>query len=417
MSAKVILLHDPRKRKPYVVRWYGEYDPANGSQRRYGKSFALKKDAERFKTAKQAEFNKGAQRDRPVDISLGEFCEKYMQRRRHEWAEKTRLGVEDVCNRLLAYFGPKRSLSTITSDRAAAFWSEARKVDPRCRGAELSKSSRNCILRYARTMFRYAVTWGDLITNPFAELKLIRVGRKNRRKWHYITPAEYYRLLRAAPLLRWKVFYALAYTSGARLGELLNLTQADVNLAKGVLRIADRPGTTDVPPFHLKDHEERSVPLPRHTVKLLRGWLQKRDTRSPLLLLTPERFARVRQRWIDCQRDEKPWLNDYMTNNIIRDIRRHARWAGIELDGALTLHCFRKSCGQNWAQHLPMNVVKELMGHADISTTAEFYTVVGEEHEAKAQWVTEAMILDAAREKKDARWTPRLQINPDRKVG
>ncbi len=47
-----------------------------------------------------------------------------------------------------------------------------------------------------------------------------------------------------------------------------------------------------------------------------------------------------------------------------------------------------------------MNVAKELLGHADIGTTAEFYTTVGEEHEAKAQWVTEAMILDAARNKK-----------------
>ncbi len=417
MKTKVILLHDPRKRLPYVVRWYGKFDPAIGKQKRYGKSFELKKDAERFKTSKQAEFNKGGRRDRPVDMTLGHFCEKYMQRRRHEWAEKTRLAVEDLCNRFVAYFGCEASLAGITPDRAAAFWSDAKKVDSRCPGAELSKSSRNGLLRYSRTMFRYAVTWGDLVANPFAEIKLIRVGRKNRRKWHYITPADYFGLLRVAPTLRWKVFYAVAYTSGARLGELVNLTEADINLKKGVLRIADRPGTNQLPPFNLKDHEERMVPLPRHAIKLVRGWIKQRDSASPLLLLSTERFHHVRQRWIECQKTGKPWLNDYMTNNLIRDIRTHAKWAGIELDGSLTLHCFRKSAGQNWAQHLPMNVVKELMGHADISTTAEFYTMVGEEHEAKAQWVTEAMILDAAKNKKDARWTPGLQIDRIRKVG
>ena len=89
----------------------------------------------------------------------------------------------------------------------------------------------------------------------------------------------------------------------------------------------------------------------------------------------------------------EPWLNDYMVNNTVREIRRHAKWAGLKLDGALTMHCFRKSCGQNWADHLPMNVVRELMGHADISTTAEFYSTVSQEHETKAQWVIEAITV------------------------
>ncbi len=55
------------------------------------------------------------------------------------------------------------------------------------------------------------------------------------------------------------------------------------------------------------------------------------------------------------------------------------------------MHGFRKSCGQNWANHLPMNVVKELMGHADISTTAKFYSAVSKEHEAHTQWVTDVI--------------------------
>jgi len=68
---------------------------------------------------------------------------------------------------------------------------------------------------------------------------------------------------------------------------------------------------------------------------------------------------------------------------------RGVRW----LSGVLTTRCFRKSCGQNWADHLPMNFVEELMGHADISTTAEFYSTVSEEHEAKAQWIIEAITI------------------------
>ena len=40
--------------------------------------------------------------------------------------------------------------------------------------------------------------------------------------------------------------------------------------------------------------------------------------------------------------------------------------------------------GQNWADYLPMNVVKELVGHSSISTTAQFYTTVDRDHEKKA---------------------------------
>ena len=50
-----------------------------------------------------------------------------------------------------------------------------------------------------------------------------------------------------------------------------------------------------------------------------------------------------------------------------------------------------------------MNVVKEVMGHADISTTAEFYSAVSKEHEDQAQWVIEAMTVGANRNKTDAR--------------
>lgn len=33
MIAKIGLYRDPRRKKPWVVRWFGEYDPATGKQR------------------------------------------------------------------------------------------------------------------------------------------------------------------------------------------------------------------------------------------------------------------------------------------------------------------------------------------------------------------------------------------------
>ena len=110
-------------------------------------------------------------------------------------------------------------------------------------------------------------------------------------------------------------------------------------------------------------------------------------------------------------------MNDYMVNNVVRDIRVHAGWAGLKLDGELTVHAFRKSCGQNLANHLPMNVVKELMGHADIGTTAEFYGTVSREHEMQTRLVSEAVTSGTARTQSDVGLTFWPKSDPSRKVG
>jgi integrase len=57
--------------------------------------------------------------------------------------------------------------------------------------------------------------------------------------------------------------------------------------------------------------------------------------------------------------------------------------AGIKPVGELTVPTIRKCAGQNWADYMPINVVKEWMGHSDISTTQEFYNQVDKGHEAK----------------------------------
>ena len=83
----------------------------------------------------------------------------------------------------------------------------------------------------------------------------------------------------------------------------------------------------------------------------------------------------------------------------------------------MTVHTLRKSSGQNWAKCLPMNVVKEFMGHASISTTAEFYTTVSEDQADHARWAVEAMMVDGSEAESDARVTPEPPIGSKRKVG
>jgi len=118
-------------------------------------------------------------------------------------------------------------------------------------------------------------------------------------------------------------------------------------------------------PFHIKDHGARRVPLPAHTIDLLTQFHAKAPEGVPYILLSEERYKQVKSKWQQFRKIGKPWLNRYMVNNVLRDFRSHYKRAGIKPVGKLTIHTLRKSCGQNRADNLPMNVVKELMGHSN----------------------------------------------------
>lgn len=85
----------------------------------------------------------------------------------------------------------------------------------------------------------------------------------------------------------------------------------------------------------------------------------------------------------------------------------HCKRAGIKPVGKITVHTLRKSCGQNWADHLPVNVVKELMGHSKAEKTLEYYNQVDRDHEEKATKVTQSLLKSVDEsDKTDARVTP-----------
>ena len=172
---------------------------------------------------------------------------------------------------------------------------------------------------------------------------------------------------------------------------MLALTWSNIDFERGRLEISIRKATADMPPFRVKDHESRQIPMPRHAIDLLTALQAEAEPNIPYVLLDKARYELVRAKWHELRTDGEPWRNRYMANNTLRDFKSHCKRAGIRPDGKLTFHTLRKSCGQNWADNLPMNVVKELMGHSNISTTAEFYNKVDAHHEKKAADVLERL--------------------------
>jgi integrase len=412
MVTKIGLYKDLRnKNKPWVVRWYGEYDPAIGKRRRYSRAFRLKVEAEKFQADKIQEFGQGSQRDRASKVTLGSFCRDWLEARKPDLKPATHDLYCYIVRRLESHFGNEALLQDITPKDAVVFISMQKNMVRGCEDKPLSDWTREQIKKYSKLVFDAAVKWSLIPANPFDVLRFKKLAIK---RWHRVTPVEYHALLEAAPTLRWKTFYALAYTSGARMAELFSLTWNDMDFENSRLIISNRRGTADMPPFHVKDHEARNIPLPPHTIDLLTEWQAQAPEAVPYILLTKERYNRVRAKWQKLQNQRKPWRNRYMVNNVLREFKRHSKHAGIRPVGSLTVHTLRKSCGQNWADHLPMNVVKELMGHSKAETTLEYYSQVDKDHEEKAARVVQKMIESARRSKKaDVRLTYKAPSHHD----
>ncbi|UCE46646.1 MAG: site-specific integrase [Phycisphaerales bacterium] len=386
MTNKIGIYRDLRnKRRPWVCRWFGDYDPETGKQKRYIKSFARKAEAEELAAEQNAAFMKGERRDKPEEITLGEFCKDWFKTKKPQFRPGTVLFYENTIYRLLDCFSPEILISRITPIEAAKFVAGLKYM---ARDMVLSNASRHRVLRNCRTMFNDAVTWQLIKTNPF---KTVKAPKCSVKRWHYLLATEFSKLLDASPSLRWKALNALAYTAGLRLGEALNLTWADVDLDKALVVVQNREGTTALPPFCVKDNEKRTISLPSQTVKILQDLRQSNPAvfKVPYVLLTNRQYKGVIAKYESYRKQKRPWLNRNMGNNMLTNFKRHVKKAGIKPNGQLAIHTLRKSCIQTWADHLWPNVTKELAGHSDLATTLKYYNQVDDYHRAKAAEIME----------------------------
>jgi len=382
MTRKVGLYQDKRnKRKPWVVRWFGEYDPAAGKQRRYTKSFRLKRDAEEFQSKRATEFKQGERRDMPEEIALGDFCKDWLRIRKPEYSSETVSLYGYTINRLLAYFRKDMPISKIAPVLASRFIAEQKRMDGK--EGELSSWSRHRTLRNCKTMFCDAMKWELIAKNPFAEVNRPKLVTQD---WYYLPPDEYRKLLNVAPL-RWRAIYSLAYCCGLRKGELLSLLWTDIDFEAFELRIRNHPAEGKHPPFHVKDYEARSIPIPQHCLDILTDLRAYNEVteQTPYIALNERQYKTLLAKWKRFQEQRRPWRNQDRQNNTLKQFNRHCKKACIRPNGTFALHTLRKSCITNWANEINNpEVVRRLAGHSDITTTMKYYSKVTDEQKEKA---------------------------------
>ena len=224
--------------------------------------------------------------------------------------------------------------------------------------------------------------------NPFIKIKERKTTKKPIR---YVTIEEYRELMGESRRLWWQALMSVAFCSGLRRNEILNLTWADIDFENHRIYIQAKKGTDDLLVWEPKDHENRVVPMSEETGLLLASMQAEAEESHPYIYISPKRLERIKQR----RKDGRWNSRSEIINNLRTNFHRIRRRAGV---AECTLHDLRRSAITNWAKKLPIQVVQQLAGHSDIKTTRQYYLAVRQEDLQSAHQLLNS-ILAEAREK------------------
>jgi integrase len=170
----------------------------------------------------------------------------------------------------------------------------------------------------------------------------------------------------------WRALISVAYGSGLRRGEILNLIWADVDFESHRIRVAPKKETEMMLEWEPKDHENRVLPVPEEAMQLLADLQADSVEGVPCVFLPAWRWRRIQ-----LMRSQGRWKKSQdLINNFGRNFHKLREKTGV---AECTLHDLRRSCITNRAKVLPIHVVQKLAGHSDIKTTQKYYLAVQEE--------------------------------------
>ena len=191
--------------------------------------------------------------------------------------------------------------------------------------------TRKNYLSLLKTMLNYSVKWGLTDKNPLLAVKVPKVVKTFR----FFSKKEISKLIGASeePL---RTGIIILVNTGIRRGELFNLRWRDIDLKAKKLRVWPYEG------FVPKGKEPRSIPINSEALKALRS-LKKKGGDSEYVF--------------------RPFNNLHTLRRQFTNLAK-----GIGLKG--TLHDLRHTFASHLAMAgIPIPVIKELLGHSDISTT------------------------------------------------
>ena len=247
------------------------------------------------------------------------------------------------------FLGPKRDDAALLS----AGLPEARRYVMTLMGQrKYSASAVRRRIASLRAFYRYLQRGGHRKDNPLVELS---PPKEPSRLPKVLTEREVGKLLSAKVhpddellFAREHAIFELLYASGMRVAEVVGVDIGDVDRERRVVRVTG------------KGNKQRMVLVNKTTIRSLNRWLAVRPQANTDALFLNRRGARL------------------STRAVQRAFAAFKQAAGI--DRAASPHTLRHSFATHLLEHgADLMVIKELLGHKNLSTT-QIYTNVSLEH-------------------------------------
>lgn len=195
---------------------------------------------------------------------------------------------------------------------------------------------------YYRTLkaaFTKAVNWGYITENPFKKIKLPRIAKS---KPVYISPEEVKIIVSKTKEPFLKDIFLVAFYTGMRLGELVNMKVSWYNQSQSIIN------TKCSEEYLTKSKKERSIPANLTVQNILQKRIAVKNGKG--FLFTNAKGIKLNEDFVS------------------KKFKQAVRDAGLSEE--IHFHTLRHSFASNLVQKgVSLYVVKELLGHENISTT------------------------------------------------
>ena len=207
------------------------------------------------------------------------------------------------------------------------------------------KNSKFAAALYYRTLkaaFEKAIEWNYLKENPFKKFKLPKLPKSLPV---FISYKELQLILKSTKSKMLNDLYQAAYFTGLRLSELLNLRWNAIDLKTRIITVQNSDS------FTTKSKKERIIPVNESLFDIL-------------LKRYPKIIDINKTNLVFCKVPGVILNPDYVSKSFKKSVR------AAKLDDKIHFHSLRHSFASNMVQKgVSLYVVKELLGHRDITTT------------------------------------------------
>jgi integrase len=258
--------------------------------------------------------------------------------------ESTKAAYKQTTDSLRASLGEETPLGSITPAHADT-WRKAIAEPVTVKGEDGQETTKQLApatvakrVHVARAIFKRAVRWGLIASNPFAEL---RAGsQSNPDRAFYVTVESIRSILAACPDDQWRAVVALSRFAGLRCpSEVAALRWGDVNWERGRLMVRS-PKTAG----H-EGHAVRPVPIAPELRPILQDLFDRAEVGVEAVV------PRLR--------------NKGTATNLRTTFGKIIAKAGVKPWPRL-FHNMRASCATDWVERFPAHVVAGWLGHSPL---------------------------------------------------